>query len=220
MDILFINRYLPILIITLTSITSIMGFSNHLLTDKLIFNPKAILKENQWYRLVSSAFLHGDWLHLIFNMYTLYLFSYSLLMYFGAWRYLVIYFASVVGGGLLSLFIHRKNDYYLALGASGGVVGILFAAIALFPNNGIGLLFIPGHIPGWLFGIIYLFFSIYGMRNRAGNIGHDAHVGGALIGLILTISFYPALLSTHGLYIGLMFIPLVILGLLIWKNKL
>lgn len=219
MNITIIAKYLPLLIIILTAITSIMGFSNRELSEKLIFNPGAILRGKQWYRLVSSAFLHGDWLHLIFNMYTLYLFSKPLIGYFGAWQYLIIYFSSIIGGGLLSLFIHRKDDYYLALGASGGVVGVLFAVIALAPNMGVGLIFIPGHIPGWIFGTIYLAFSIYGMRSRVGNIGHDAHMGGAAVGLLIAILFEPRILEVNGLYVGLMIIPLAVLGILLWKGK-
>lgn len=214
-----LDQFIPILIIALTGITSIMGFNNKDLTDKLIFNVGAVLKGGQWYRLVTSAFLHGGWMHLIFNMMTLYFFSDIIVGVFGVWRYLIIYFASVVCGGLLSLFIHRREYYYMALGASGGVVGILFAAIALAPNIGIGILFIPGRIPGWIFGLIYLGFSIYGMRNSIGNIGHDAHLGGAVVGLASAIIFLPGILQVNGLYIAIMTIPLVFLGYLLWKEK-
>lgn len=196
-----------------------MGFSDRDLNNKLIFNVGAVLRDKQWYRLITSSFLHGDWMHLIFNMMTLYFFSDIIVEAFGAWRYLVIYFASVLCGGLLSLFVHRREPYYLALGASGGVVGILFAAIALVPNAQIGLLFIPGRIPGWLFGILYLGYSIYGMRSNSDNIGHDAHLGGAAAGLLLTILFAPGVLSAHGLYIGIMIVPLIVLAVLLWKKS-
>lgn len=213
------GQYIPYLIIALTGITSVMAFSNRDLTDKLIFNVGAVLRDKQWYRLLTSAFLHGDWMHLIFNMLTLYFFSGIIISAFNAWIYLIIYFGSILCGGLLSLFVHRKEPYYLALGASGGVVGVLFSAIALAPNVGIGLLFIPGRIPGWLFGILYLGYSIYAMRKGADNIGHDAHLGGAATGLILTIIFAPIVLQMNGLYIGLMTIPLVILAVMLWKEK-
>lgn len=212
-------QYIPYLIIILTAITSVMAFSNRDLTNKLIFNVGAVLRDKQWYRMLTSAFLHGDWMHLIFNMLTLYFFSGVIVSAFGAWRYLIIYFGSVICGSLLSLFMHRKEPYYLALGASGGVVGILFAAIALAPTMQIGILFIPGRIPAWLFGILYLGYSVYAMRQNADNVGHDAHLGGAATGVLLTILFAPAVLQEHGLYIGLMSIPLVILAVLMWKQK-
>lgn len=214
-----LSNYIPYLIIALTAISSIMGFNNRELHDRLIFNVGAILgPTKQWYRLITSAFLHGDWLHLIFNMMTLYFFSDVIIQVFGAWKYLIIYFAAILGGGLLSLLVHRKEYYYSASGASGGVVGILFAAIAIFPEIGIRFFFIPIDIPGWIFGIGYIAYSIYGMRNSIGNIGHDAHMGGAAIGLLLAIVFAPQLLTINGLYIGIMTIPLIVLAVLVWKE--
>lgn len=212
--------FIPLLIILLTVLSSIKGFNDMAFFDRLKFNVGAILgPSKQWDRLFSSAFLHGDWMHLIFNMMTLYFFSDVIIYYFGIWQYLAIYFFSIIGGGLLSLLVHRKEYYYSAIGASGGVVGVLFAAIAIYPNMGINIMFIPIDIPGWIFGVAYLLFSIYGMRNSVGNIGHDAHMGGAAIGLILAIIFDYTLLLTNGLYVGLMAIPLFIMGYMVWKRK-
>lgn len=218
MEYLTLISYIPYLIIALTTISSIMGFNNRELSDRLIFNVGAILgPSKQWYRLITSAFIHGDWMHLIFNMMTLYFFSYNIYQ-LGVWKYLIIYFASILGGGTLSLLMHRSQYYYSALGASGGVVGILFAAIALNPNMEISFMFIPVAIPGWIFGIAYIAYSIYGMKNNIGNIGHDAHMGGAVIGLLLVILFNPEILAANGLYIGIMTIPIIILGVFVWKE--
>lgn len=217
-----LKQYIPLLIIALTAITSIKGFNDAAFFDRLKFNVGAILgNSKQWDRLLSSAFLHGDWMHLIFNMLTLFFFSDTIIYAkgFGLWAYLAIYFFSILGGGLLSLFIHRREYYYSAIGASGGVVGILFAAIAIYPHMGINIMFIPIAIPGWLFGMIYILFSIYGMRNGVGNIGHDAHMGGAAAGLVLTVIFAPNLLLENGLYIGLMIVPLIILTYVVLKKK-
>lgn len=210
--------YLPLLIIALTSITSIMAFSNFELRNKLIFNVGAILKGKEWYRLITSAFLHGDSMHLIFNMLTLFFFGGTVVAFLGAGKFLLIYFAAVLGGGLLSLLVHRRDDYYTALGASGGVVGVLFASIALYPHIGIYFFFIPIPIPGWLFGIGYLLYSIYGMQRNADNIGHEAHLGGAIIGIGLSLLMYPSSIVENGLYIGIMLIPLVYLAALVLKD--
>lgn len=215
-----IIEYVPEVIILLTVITSVIGFNNTAFRDRYVFNVSAILgKSRQWDRLITSASLHGDWMHLIFNMMTLYFFSDVVLYALGVWAYLAIYFLSILGGGLLALFVHRREYYYTALGASGGVVGVLFAAIAIYPDMGVGMLFIPFYIPGWVFGIIYLAYSIYGMQTRQGNIGHDAHLGGAAVGLLFTIAMYPELLNENGLYIGIMIVPLIVLGYFVWKQK-
>ncbi len=209
----------PILIIALTVLTSMKGFNDMAFFDRYKFNVGAILgSQKQWDRLLTSATLHGDYMHLLFNMMTLYFFSDVIIYTLGIWQYLAIYIVAIIGGGLLSLWVHRKEYYYSAIGASGGVVGVLFAAIALFPDMTLGIMFI---IPmkGWLFGIVYLAYSVYGMHTRAGNIGHDAHLGGAAIGLIMAIIFKPTILSIHPEYILLMSLPLIVLAYLVLKKK-
>lgn len=213
-------QILPLLIIALTVITSIKGFSDMAFFDRYKFNVGAILgKSKQWDRLVTSATLHGDTMHLLFNMLTLYFFSDIIIYTLGIWQYLAIYFLAIIGGGLLSLWIHRKEYYYSAIGASGGVVGILFAAIAIYPSMSLYMFFIPIPIPGWIFGIAYLGFSIYGMLKNVGNIGHDAHMGGVVAGLIMAVAFAPELFFKNLIYIGLITIPLIVMVYLIWKKK-
>lgn len=215
-----INKIVPVLIIILTALTSIKGFSDMAFFDRYKFNVGAILgNSKQWDRLLTSATLHGDYMHLIFNMLTLYFFSGIVISVLGLWQYLAIYFLAIIGGGLLSLWVHRKEYYYSAIGASGGVVGILFAAIAIAPNMGIYIFLIPIAIPGWIFGLAYLGYSIYGMQSRQGNIGHDAHLGGAAIGLVMAILLEPILLKVNALYIGIMIVPLIILTYLVLKKK-
>lgn len=215
-----IKELLPIIIIALTALTSIKGFNDIAFFDRYKFNVGAILgNSKQWDRMLTSATLHGDYMHLIFNMMTLYFFSDIIIHVFGVWQYLLIYFLSIIGGGLLSLWMHRREYYYSAIGASGGVVGILFAAIAIDPTVGIYIFLIPIAIPGWIFGIAYLAYSVYGMRSQLGNVGHDAHLGGAAVGLVSAILFEPVLLEMNLTYILIMVVPLVVLAYFVLKNK-
>lgn len=209
-----------ILVITITAITSIIGFSNYDLRNRFLFNVGAILGPNkQWYRMISHALIHADIVHLIFNMLTFYFFAPIVNSAFGTWRFLGIYLMSIIGGGLLSLWKHRRNYGYSALGASGGVVGILFASIALNPLMQIGIMFIPVAIPGFIFGIVYLGYSVWGMQSQIGNISHEGHLGGATIGLLSAVLLAPQVLSINGLYIGIMVIPLIVLFVLMLKEK-
>lgn len=214
-----IAEIVPIIIIALTAITSVKGFNDMAFFDRYKFNVGAILgSSKQWDRMLTSATLHGDYIHLFFNMFTLYIFSDTIIYEFGIWKYLAIYILSIIGGGLLSLWMHRKEYYYSAIGASGGVVGVLFAAIAIYPNMTLGIMFVIP-MPGWVFGIAYLAFSVYAMQKQQGNIGHDAHLGGAAVGLLLAILFEPVLLKINTLYIGIMVLPLIVLAYLALKKK-
>lgn len=190
-------------------IVSYRGFKDSQFYDKYKFRVDAVLLYKDYKRIVTSGFLHVNWMHLIFNMVALYFFSGSLELYLGPVRFLVIYFLSLAGGDLLSLFIHRHDGDYDSVGASAGVTGVIFASIALFPGMGIGLLFIPISIPGWLFGLVYVLYSIYGIRSRTNNIGHDAHLGGALIGLIVAILMQPSALLNNTWAIAIIMLPSV-----------
>jgi hypothetical protein len=140
-------------------------------------------------------------------MFSLFLFSTSLELQMSGTTYLFIYFASLIGGNLFSLYIHRNHGDYSAVGASGAVCGIVFSAIVLLPGISIGLFLIPVRIPGWLFGFLYVLYSIYGIRSKKDNIGHEAHLGGALIGLLLSIVVHPSSLLNNYHTILLILIP-------------
>ncbi len=173
-----------LVIIALTVFSSFIGFRDPGYTEKFIFAPTEILACKQYYRLVTSAFLHADVRHLLTNMISLFLFGRIMESAVGPVQFLVIYFAAIVGGSLLSLWLHRNHEYR-ALGASGGVCGMIFSYIALFPDRRIfAHMFIP--IPAWAYGILFLIASFVALRRRADNIGHDAHIGGAVIGLWTT----------------------------------
>src|SRR5664279_1898625 len=159
---------------------SYKGFTNETFFEGYKFEVDRILINKDYKRLVTSGFLHVSWTHLILNMFSLYAFSGSIESDLGGLQFLLIYFVSLVGGNLLCLFIHRNHGDYSAVGASGAVSGIIFASIALYPGMGIGFFGLPFSIPGWLYGILYVLYSIYGIKSGKDNIGHEAHLGGAL----------------------------------------
>lgn len=211
---------ITIIIIAVTVIFSFKGFNDPIFFDRYKFNVGAIIKSRQWDRMITSAFLHGDVMHLIFNMFTFYFFSNLIIQNCGIIFFLILYVGSILTGNLLSLDRHKKENYYSAIGASGGVSGILFASIAFSPTIEIFIFTIPKPIPGWIFGIIYLAYSVYGMRAQLGNIGHEAHLGGAVFGIIVAILF-SILFSVpiHINYLLIMLIPLAFLAYLVYKEK-
>ena len=143
--------------------------------------------------LFSSGFLHTSWWHFGFNMIALTSFSWSLEMLFGVWKFLFIYFASLIGGGLLALYIHRNHGDYSAVGASGAISGVIMSSILLFPTVPIHFIFMPPElgVPGWFFGLLFILVSIFGIKKQIGNIGHEAHLGGAITGTTITLFFIP-----------------------------
>ena len=198
---------ISLFIIIATVLFSWQGFRNRSFYENYLFNVDKILIEKDYKRLVTSGFLHVNWMHLIVNMFSLYAFSESVEIYLGVGQYLIIFFASLLGGNLLSLFIHRHHGDYRSVGASGAVCGIIFAAIAIFPGMKIGIFPFPFSIPAWIYGLIYVLYSIFGIRSRFNDTGHDAHLGGALVGMMIAILMVPSSLSTNLLPILAVTIP-------------
>jgi len=178
-------------LIVVNIVMSYKGLKDHSFFDRYSFQVDNILVYKDYKRLVTSGFLHVSWMHLLFNMFALYAFSTSLELRMGPSSFLTLYFASLVGGNLLSLLIHRNHGDYSAVGASGAICGIIFASIALFPGMRIGFFGLPFSIPAWIYGLLYVLYSIYGIRSKKDNIGHEAHLGGALIGMLVAICIVP-----------------------------
>ena len=208
-----------IAIIAANVIISLKGFDDRLFFEKYKFNVGGI-KRGEQIRMFSSGFLHVDTAHLLFNMITLYFFASNVIGSLGTYNFLIIYFASLVFGNLLSLYFHKEKFWYSAVGASGAVTGVLYSAILLDPGMSLYMYFIPIPIPGYVFGIGYLLYSIYGMKNRIGNIGHDAHFGGAVGGYAITLILMPSLFKTDLGHVGLLAIPIIILFVLYKTGKL
>jgi membrane associated rhomboid family serine protease len=208
-----------IVIIAANAIISFKGFEDRSFFEKYKFNVGSIRRGEQ-IRLFSSGFLHVDVTHLLFNMITLYFFADAVISVLGNFKFIIIYVASLLFGNLLSLYFHKEEYWYNAVGASGAVTGVLYAAILLQPQMSLYMFFIPIPIPGYIFGIGYLLYSIYGMKNRIGNIGHDAHFGGAVGGYVVTLLLMPSLFTTNLGHIGLLAIPIIILFVLYKTGKL
>ncbi len=206
-------------IIVVNVLISIKGFKDFSFFEKYKFNIAGIKKGEQ-IRMISSGFLHADFSHLIFNMLTLYFFADVVLYELGPIKFLLIYIASLLIGNLLSYYFHKDEYQYSAIGASGAVTGVLYSAILFYPEMSLYMFFIPIPIPAWVFGIMYLLYSIYGMKKQLGNIGHDAHFGGAIAGYVLSIVFAPYLLNAHLWIVLLLAIPLILLFVLIKLKKI
>ena len=199
-------------------IVSYNGLNNRRFYNRYVFQVEKILVYKDYKRIITSGFLHVSWLHLLFNMFTLYAFGGSLEAYLGPFQYLLIYFAALIGGGLLSLYIHRNHAGYKSVGASGAIAGVIFGAIALFPNMSIGFFMIPINIPAWIFGLAYMLISIYGIKSKKENVGHDAHLGGAMIGMLVAILLRPAVLVENYLPILIISVPALIFLYMIITN--
>lgn len=202
-----------LIIIAANVIISMKGFNDPSFFEKYKFNIGGI-RRGEHIRMFSSAFLHGDFSHLLFNMLTLYFFAGVVIMQIGVAKFVILYVISLLAGNLLSFYFHKNNPHYSAIGASGAVMGVLYSAILFYPDMGLYLFFIPIPIPAWLFGLAYLLYSIYGMKRQLGNIGHDAHIGGAIGGYILTLAFAPVLFTVNLWIVILLAVPLIVLFLM------
>ena len=203
-------------IIVITVLISLVGFQKPEVFEKYKFNVGAIQNRKEYIRLLSAGFLHADFGHLFFNMLTLYFFAPVVLYVYGVQGFLIIYFASIIIGNLFSLYLYKRQSWYSAIGASGGVSGILFAAVAYAPDE-ISVNFLPGY----LFGALYFGYSVYMMLNpRANdNIGHAAHLGGAAFGLVYAIALQPEVAMSNARYLLIMSLPLIYMGYEVFVKK-
>lgn len=190
------------IIIAITVFVSISAMENYSLKDKMMFNAYMIHERKEWYRFLSNGLIHADYPHLIFNMFSLYMFGkgveegYSYLFDTkGTLFFILLYVGGLIMSSVYSYEKHKHNVYYNALGASGAVSSVVFAYIILAPTSKLFLMFIPIPISAWLFGFIYLGIEYYLSKKGNSNIGHDAHFWGAIFGVIFTIVLKPGLAS-------------------------
>ncbi|MDA8758179.1 rhomboid family intramembrane serine protease [Flavobacteriaceae bacterium] len=156
------------------------------------------IKAGEQIRMWSSGFLHVDFNHLFVNMLSFYFFAGYVVNSLGEMKFLALYLTSLYLGNYLSYRYHNKQNDYTAVGASGAVSGVVFSAILLYPDMKMMLLFFPIPLPGYLMAALYMVYTIYGMRKQKDNIGHTAHFGGAIAGLLATIAFVPSVIIDSG----------------------
>ncbi len=206
-----------LLIIIANALVSFKGFKDQSFFQKFKFQIGPIVNGEK-VRMFTSGFLHVDQSHLFFNMLTLYFFADAVIYYVGIPKFLAIYLGSLLAGSLFALTFHKKEPYYSAVGASGAVMGVLYAAIMLNPGMNLYMFFIPIPIPAYIFGVGYLLYSMFGMKKQWGNIGHSAHLGGAIGGFLLTIILYPRVLEDNMLMVVILAIPIILM--FVFKDKL
>ena len=208
-----------LLLIAFNVLMSYKGFSNIGFFERHKFSISA-LNQKQYFRLVSSGFLHVDSAHLVFNMFALYMFGDYVIQNTGVYLFVLIYMFSLLAGNFFTYINHKKEPSYSAVGASGAVSGIVYSSILLFPQMQLVLILFPIPMPGYVFGILYLFYTLFGIKSRNDNIGHTAHFGGAIAGFAITIIIFPKLIYMQTYLIILMLIPLIVYLTMKRNNKL
>jgi membrane associated rhomboid family serine protease len=186
---------LTLIVVAITVLVSLAAMNNSELLNKLILWPRRMDNPSEYYRLITSGFIHADYMHLAFNMIALYSFGRFLeqifAMYLGSsYLFLILYLTGIVAASLPSYMKHRHDSYYRALGASGGVSAMIFSFIYFAPWSKINIIVIP--LPGIVFGVAYLAYSAYAQKKGQDNIGHDAHFWGAVYGFVFTLLFEPS----------------------------
>jgi membrane associated rhomboid family serine protease len=194
-----------LVIVIITSLISFLAFQNPVLMSRYDFSPYRIFQRKEYYRLVSHAFLHADWVHLIINMVVLYSFGSYVEHEFralenaghirsGLASYLILYFSAIIISSVTTYIKKRKDPYYVAVGASGAVSAVLFTSIFFSPLEKI-LLYGVIPLPGFVFGILYLAYSTYMGGKDKDHINHDAHLWGAIYGILFPLFLDPSLIN-------------------------
>jgi membrane associated rhomboid family serine protease len=201
---------ITIIIIAITVVISLMCFNNTGLFDKLKFNAYDVRHSNHLYRFFTYGFVHAGWLHLFINMMVLYSFGNIVETYFKFFfqsKHILYYLLLYTGGLLLSIIPaygkHKNDVFYNAVGASGAIAAVLFSSIILYPAGKIFFFFIPVGIPSPVFGILYIAYEYYMSKRGRDNIGHDAHLWGAIFGVVFTIAIRPQFIISFMQQLGL-----------------
>ncbi len=158
-------------------------------------HPFSVMHQNKYYQVITHAFIHADFVHLIFNMMTFYFFAFTLELMVGSANFVIIYFASLILSSISTIIKNKDNDNYSAVGASGAISGVLFSYILFFPTSTLGIFLLPIGIPAPIFGLLYLAYCYYAAKKSRDQINHEAHLWGAVAGLIVTIFLIPGSLS-------------------------
>ncbi|HEY0177139.1 MAG TPA: rhomboid family intramembrane serine protease [Pedobacter sp.] len=187
------NTPVASIIFIFTLVTSIYAFNDYSLFGKFMLHPYSVYRKQNVYTLITSGLIHASWMHLFFNMFTFYAFAFALESTIGSVRFGMVYFIGLILSDIPSVIKHKNDFHYHSLGASGAISAVLFSYILFFPLN--TLMIFPLPIPIWaaLFGVLYLLYSYYMSKNSRDNINHDAHLFGAVTGIIVTILVTPGI---------------------------
>ena len=187
-------------IIGVTAFVSWRAFNDHKLMARLILWPPAINRHRQYDRLVTHGFIHADWMHLLFNMITLFFFGRTMELFFseriGPLGYLAFYMSAIVVAILPTYMRHQKDANYRSLGASGAVSAVLFSYVLLAPWEKLYIIPIPIGIPAFVFAGFYIGYSIWMDRQGGDNVNHSAHLWGAAYGMLFTVLLEPRVATT------------------------
>jgi len=191
-----------VIIIVLTCAVSIPAFSNRDFFYRLDFAPYTVNERKEYHRFLTHAFLHADWMHLFFNMYVLFNFGSATQTNFeyftsgkGVLYFILLYIGGIIFAVLPTFKKHKDNPSYHSIGASGAVSAVLFSFIIFSPAASLSLMFIPIPIPAIVIGIAYLVYEHYQSKKSTGNINHDAHIAGAIFGVVFTLIAVPNSIS-------------------------
>lgn len=179
------------IIFVFTLITSIYAFNDPTLYGKFMLHPFSVSRRQKLYTLITSGLIHADWMHLIFNMMTFYFFAFQLEAMIGSWRFGMVYFLGLILSDIPSVIKHKNDMWYNSLGASGAISAVLFSFILFQPFS--SMIIFPIPVPIWavVFGPLYLIYCAYASKQARDNVNHDAHLFGALTGLIVTVIIVP-----------------------------
>jgi len=178
-------------IFAITIATSLWAFYNDNAYSNMILNPYGVSRGYRIYTVITSGLIHGDYMHLIFNMLSYYFFAFNLEPVLGHWQFGLLYTLGLILSDLPSIYKHKDDEWYNSLGASGAVSAVIFSAIMYNPVGLMGILFLPFPIYAVVFGMLYLIYCNYASKRATDNINHDAHMFGALSGLLITIVLHP-----------------------------
>jgi len=178
-------------ILGITIAASWFAFNDKSLFYKLAYSPFLVKHNREWYRSFSHAFIHADFAHLFLNMFVLYNFGEILepifIYHFGAlgkFYFIILYLGGILFSTLIAYSRHQDNEHYVSVGASGAVSGIIFAAVITDPSMRLQLILLPIPIPGFIFAFLYLTAEVLLDKFSKHNIAHDAHLAGAVFGIV------------------------------------
>lgn len=192
-----------VILMIIIGLVSFVAWKQPAKMEKWILNPYKAFHNKEYFRFITSGFIHANWGHLIFNLFTLFFFGRNVEYTFiglmgpatGILAFWILFITAVVVSDLPSFFKFRNIPNYNSLGASGGVSAFVFSSIIFYPLQPIYIMFIPIGIPGFILGALYLLYSYYQGKQLGDNINHDAHLFGALYGVLFTVILFPQSIS-------------------------